>query len=179
MRADRLLYATMTGTDIALYRLDPDLRRDQARHRPQAADHLRQPPGRRPRGVHPVRVHQDRLLLPDQRFRRHGERGHLTWQDSIRYDPTANCRLVGGTSGSPIVDNKSGKIVGINNTANVDGESCSLNNPCEVDRNGSTKVYQGEGYGQETYWITTCLTHNTLDLTKAGCLLPKPLPVTP
>jgi len=32
-----------------------------------------------------------------------------------------------------------------------------------------------QNYGQETYWIDTCLTSTrTIDLNKTGCLLTKP-----
>ncbi len=174
VHTDRLLYATMTGTDIALYRLT------------QTYDQIKRATGLKAMTIsaqHPVSGRA--LSIPSgyaktvYSCRLHGFAAQVneaiwTWHDSIRYDPTANCQLVGGTSGSPIVDNKTGKIVGINNTANVDGLACELNNPCEVQPDGSTKVYQGEGYGQETYWITTCLRHNTIDLNKHGCLLPKP-----
>ena len=43
----------------------------------------------------------------------------------------------------------------------------------EVSANGTTTEKRGQGYGQETYWIITCLNSaNAIDLTVAGCLLP-------
>jgi len=175
VHTDRLLYATMTGTDIALYRLT------------QTYSEIQHATGLKPltiSGTHPVDGRDISIpsgyskIVYSCQINGFADTVHeaiWTWRDSIRYDPTSNCQLVGGTSGSPLVDNKSGKVVGINNTANVDGlQDCEINNPCEVQPDGSTKAYQGEGYGQETYWITTCLDHNVLDLNKAGCLLPKP-----
>ena len=175
VQTDRLLYATMTGTDIALYRLT------------ETYDQIKRATGLRALTIastHPVDGRA--VSIPAgywkityscqiNGFVPTVNEAIWSWQDSIRYDPTSDCQLIGGTSGSPIIDNKSKKIVGINNTANVDGESCTLNNPCEVDSDGNVTAVKGAGYGQQTYWITTCLTHNTLDLNKAGCLLPKPL----
>jgi hypothetical protein len=100
-----------------------------------------------------------------------------TWHDSVRYN--TGCSPIHGTSGSPIVDLASNQLVGINNTGNDDGGMCTLDNPCEVDPDGTTHETQGQSYGQETYWFNTCLTAtNSLDLNKAGCLA-APQPVTP
>jgi hypothetical protein len=50
-----------------------------------------------------------------------------------------------------------------------------MNNPCEVDENGTVTVRPDQSYGQQTYWFTTCLTaSNAIDLSKQGCLLAKP-----
>jgi len=96
-----------------------------------------------------------------------------TWHDSLRYSP--GCDTIHGTSGSPVVSVASGELVGINNTGNDNGQMCTLNNPCEVDPNGTTHAYFGQTYGQETYWFTTCLNSaRQIDLTVTGCLLTKP-----
>jgi hypothetical protein len=67
-------------------------------------------------------------------------------------------------------------IVGIHNTTNDNGQKCTINNPCEVDRKGHVTVHQGRHYGEETWWFTTCLTADgrKLDLDRQGCALPKP-----
>jgi hypothetical protein len=96
-----------------------------------------------------------------------------TWHDSVRY--STGCDTIAGTSGSPIVDTASGQLVGINNTGNEDGESCTLDNPCEVAADGTVTVIEGQSYGQETYWFDTCLTSTrTIDLSISGCRLTKP-----
>jgi hypothetical protein len=49
---------------------------------------------------------------------------------------------------------------------------CTLNNPCEVAADGTTTAHQGQSYGQQTWWITTCLNSSRqVDLTVAGCKL--------
>ncbi|MET9501081.1 serine protease [Streptomyces sp. NPDC006622] len=99
--------------------------------------------------------------------------GDWTWKDSVRY--TSACQTIGGTSGSPVVDQATGKVVAVNNTGNEDGESCTVNNPCEVDANGNVTVRQGINYAQETYQFPACFTtRNQLNLSAAGCALPKP-----
>jgi V8-like Glu-specific endopeptidase len=99
--------------------------------------------------------------------------GDWTWKDSVRY--TSACQTIGGTSGSPVVDQATGKVVAVNNTGNEDGESCTVNNPCEVDAAGNVTVRQGINYAQETYQFPACFTtRNQLNLSAAGCTLPKP-----
>jgi hypothetical protein len=174
VRADRVLYATMTGTDVTLYRLTSTFATLSSRY---GATALTIASSRAAAG--------SSIDIPSSYWKRiwnckiDGFVGTLredvwTWHDSIRYD--VNCDTIHGTSGSPIVSATSGQIVGINNTGNDNGQMCTLNNPCEVAANGTTAAHQGQSYGQETYWFTTCLTSaNAIDLDKAGCLLPKPL----
>jgi hypothetical protein len=96
-----------------------------------------------------------------------------TWHDSIRL--ADGCGTIPGTSGSPIISVATGELVGVNNTSNENGQSCTLDNPCEVADNGSVTVVQGRRYGQEAYWFTTCLTTSrTIDLSLAGFLLTRP-----
>jgi hypothetical protein len=173
VRADMVLYATMTGTDVTLYRLNQTYAQIQSQF-----------------GVSPLTlsdthpVNQSSMFIASGFFKRiwnctiNGFVGTLredqwTWHDSIRYD--LGCNTIHGTSGSPVVDLNTNRQVGINNTGNDDGAMCTLNNPCEVDPDGTTHVTQGQSYGQQTYWFTTCLNSSRqIDLTIAGCLLTKP-----
>ncbi|MEU8791075.1 serine protease [Streptomyces sp. NPDC048643] len=99
--------------------------------------------------------------------------GDWTWKDSVRY--TSACNTIGGTSGSPVVDQATGKVVAVNNTGNEDGQRCTVNNPCEVDASGNVTVRQGINYAEETYQIPACFTTgNKLNLAASGCVLPKP-----
>ena len=176
VRADRVLYATMTGTDVTLYRLS------------QTFSQIRNATGLNAITIassHPVDGHA--ISIPSSYWKRtyscaiNGfvstlREDQWTWHDSIRYlYPNSTCQTIGGTSGSPIIDNASLQIVGINNTSNEQGQACTLDNPCEVNADGSLTYTKGQNYGQETYWFTTCLTStNTIDLNKTGCLLTKP-----
>jgi V8-like Glu-specific endopeptidase len=92
------------------------------------------------------------------------------WKDSIRY--TSACQTIGGTSGSPVISG--GKVVGVNNTGNEDGQRCTLDNPCEVDAAGNVTVHYKTNYGEETYGIPACLTAaGEIALTQTGCSLPR------
>ncbi len=80
--------------------------------------------------------------------------------------------MIGGTSGSPIVLKGSRIVLGVNNTINQNGQSCTMNNPCEVDESGNISARQGVGYAQQSYWFYTCLdAEKNLDLAIPGCLL--------
>ena len=97
-----------------------------------------------------------------------------TFNESIRYSQPG-CEIVGGTSGSPLISELTNEIIGINNTTNEDGESCTMNNPCEVDRAGHVTATKGRAYGQQTHWIYSCLdAQHKINLSLPGCLLPKP-----
>ncbi len=94
--------------------------------------------------------------------------------DSIRY--TDSCDTVGGTSGSPIVARGTRNVIAINNTANENGKTCAVNNPCEIDESGKVTVLKGKKYGQQTYNIYSCLRPDfNIDLSIEGCTLPKPI----
>ncbi len=94
-----------------------------------------------------------------------------TFEDSIRYS-RPGCETIGGTSGSPIIQTGTRNIIGINNTGNEDGEECTMNNPCEIDPKGGVIFNRGWSYGQQTYWIYSCLdSNNNLDLSIKGCQL--------
>ncbi len=99
------------------------------------------------------------------------EEGYV-WKNSLRFS-RPGCETIGGTSGSPITKAGTKIVIGINNTGNEDGESCSMNNPCEVDQNGKISFTKGYSYGQQTYWLYSCLTtSNEVDIAVPGCQLP-------
>lgn len=175
LRATRLAYATMTDTDIALYRLSQSYAQIQQRYGTTAlalsANH--------PATGTAVKVVSGywRTMYDCQveAFVYQLRESQWTWRDSIRYASAASCQTIGGTSGSPVVDVASGAVVGVNNTANENGETCTLDNPCEVDESGNITVRFGARYGQQTYQINTCLgAGNTINLSLPGCALPKP-----
>ncbi len=173
VRADMLLYATMTNTDVALYRLNTTFASIQSTYGVTALTIS---------DTHPV--DGSSMFIPSSYWKQiwnctiNGfvptlREDAWTFHDSIRY--STGCNTTHGTSGSPIIDLASDKIVGINNTGNDNGQMCTLNNPCEVDPDGTTHAYQGQSYGQQTYWFTTCLdSSRAIDLTVPGCLLTRP-----
>lgn len=173
LTSTKISYGTMTDTDVTLYELD-------ATYEEIKSD----------TGIDPLEVQAEHpekgtamtvvsgywketyscsidAFVPELR-----EDG-WTMKDSLRY--TKECETKGGTSGSPVVDDSSGKIIGINNTRNEDGEECTLNNPCEVDKDGKVTVHEGIAYGQQTHTLTSCMAAgNKVDLSLPDCKLPKP-----
>ena len=100
--------------------------------------------------------------------------GDWLFKDSVRY--TDGCDTIGGTSGSPIIAKGTRSVIAINNTANEDGQRCTVNNPCEVNQEGTITVLKDKKYGQQTFNIYSCLSPDFgIDLTRAGCVLAKPV----
>ncbi|KAB1987878.1 S1 family peptidase [Streptomyces triticiradicis] len=173
LRASKVAYSTMTDTDITIYQLTSTYATIKNSYGISALT---------VQDTHPVAGtaitvasgYWKRLYTCNiDGFVYRLKEGDWTWKDSVRY--TSACQTIGGTSGSPVVDRSTGKVVAVNNTGNEDGERCTVNNPCEVDANGTVTVRQGINYAEETYQIPACFTTgNKLDLSLSGCVLPKP-----
>ncbi|WP_026211898.1 putative Ig domain-containing protein [Longispora albida] len=172
LRADKLIYATMTDTDVALYQLTVTFASIKTSYGVTAMTVSDTHPATGVAMTIPSSYWKQTWSCSVNGFVPTLRESEWTWHDSIRY--SMPCDTKPGTSGSPIVETSTGKVIGVNNTGNESGQMCTLNNPCEVDANGNTTAKMGQSYGQQTYWFTTCLTSNALDLNKAGCLLPKP-----
>ncbi|MER7842916.1 serine protease [Kitasatospora sp. NPDC096077] len=173
LNATKVVYSAMTGTDVTIYQLD------------SSYDSIQAQSGISPLTIsadHPVQGTDIRVVSGYWKqtyscsvdgFAYQLKEADWTFSDSVRY--TSGCNVIGGTSGSPVVDANTGQVVAVNNTINEDGQSCTLNNPCEVDQSGAVTVHQGIGYAQETYIIPACFSAgNTLDLTLPGCTLARP-----
>ncbi|THA57148.1 serine protease [Streptomyces sp. A1136] len=173
LRASKVAYATMTDTDISIYQLTSTYAQIQSQYGISALTL---------NDAHPVQGTPIKVVSGYWKrtyscdvdgFAYRLKEGAWTWKDSVRY--TSSCNTIGGTSGSPVIDTASGKVVAVNNTGNENGERCTDNNPCEVDQNGVVTVREGINYAQETYIIVPCIgAGNKIDLTRPGCTLPKP-----
>jgi V8-like Glu-specific endopeptidase len=173
LRASKIAYSTMTDTDVAVYQLTRSYASIRSTYGINALTL---------NDTHPVagtaisvvsgywkRIYNCSIDGFVYRMRE----GGWTWKDSVRY--TSACNTIGGTSGSPVIDQSTGRVVAVNNTGNEDGQSCTVNNPCEVDENGNVTVRQGINYAQQTYLLAACFgLDNKLDLYASGCVLPKP-----
>jgi V8-like Glu-specific endopeptidase len=174
VNAVRILYATMTRTDVTLYRLKETYAEIESKfgthpftlamNYPSIGEGIDIISGYWHRG-YTCRVE---AIIPELR-----EAG-WSMNDSIRYS-RPGCETIGGTSGSPVISLTTKEIVGINNTGNENGEKCTMNNPCEVDSRGTITYKKGLSYAQETSWFYTCLTADRkIDLNLPGCRLAKP-----
>lgn len=168
----KLVYATMTGTDIALYQLNKSYAQLTA-----GGAKVFKLAAKGPREADPLHLVAGGLrkswscavggVVPELR-----EEGYVL-NDAIRY--TEDCRPEGGASGAPLIDPHTGVVVGIHNTGNELGEVCTANNPCEVASDGRMSVHKARRYGQQTAGIVTCLTTGSrVDLSLPKCSLTKP-----
>ncbi|ACU70822.1 conserved hypothetical protein [Catenulispora acidiphila DSM 44928] len=174
VRADKLLYATMTDTDISVYELTTTFAALSSQYGATPLTISASHPAANTSIAIPSAYWDRTWRCTLNGFAGTVEEDQWTWHDSLRYGATG-CAVIGGSSGSPDVDTATGQVVGVNNTINEDGQMCTLDNPCEVGSDGTTTEHKGQGYGQETYWLTTCLTaSNAINLSTPGCLLPKP-----
>ncbi|MFI8261991.1 MULTISPECIES: S1 family peptidase [unclassified Streptomyces] len=173
LRASKIAYATMTDTDISIYQLTKTYAQIQSQYGITALT-LNDARPVQGTAIKVVSGYWKRIYSCNvDGFAYRLKEGEWTWKDSVRY--TSSCNTIGGTSGSPVIDTTTGKVVAVNNTGNEDGQRCTENNPCEVDETGQVTVRQGINYAQETYIIVPCIgAGNKIDLTRAGCTLPKP-----
>ncbi|MDD9375293.1 serine protease [Streptomyces sp. ZAF1911] len=173
LRASKISYATMTDTDISIYQLTKTYAQISSQYGISALTL---------NDAHPVQGTAIKVVSGYWKrtyscnvdgFAYRLKEGEWTWKDSLRY--TSSCNTIGGTSGSPVIDTTTGKVVAVNNTGNEDGGSCTVNNPCEVSESGAVTVRQGINYAQQTYIIVPCVgPGNAIDLNRPGCTLPKP-----
>ncbi|MFD5033964.1 trypsin-like serine peptidase [Streptomyces sp. NPDC058405] len=173
LRASKVAYGTMTDTDVSLYQLTTTYAQIQSTYGIAALE-LNAARPVQGTAIKVVSGYWKRIYSCNiDGFAYQLKEGAWTWKDSVRY--TSSCNTIGGTSGSPVIDNATGKVVAVNNTGNESGGRCTDNNPCEVDQNGNVTVRQGINYAQETYGIVACVAAgNQIDLSRAGCTLPKP-----
>lgn len=171
LEATKILYSTMTKTDVTLYELRETFADILAKYKIQAmvlsSVH--------PRENDPIEIvsgyWRRGYTCAIETFVPELKEDVFTSVDSIRYS-LPGCDVIGGTSGSPIILKGTRTVIGINNTINESGEQCTMNNPCEVDAKGNISARKGVGYGQQTYWFYTCLNADlNLDLSIPGCLL--------
>lgn len=170
--AKEVIYATMTKTDMTLYKLRESYADIKARtgirpltlssKRPGIGDKIEVISGYWKRG----------FSCSIETFAYQLKEGDWISEDSMRYS-RPGCETYGGTSGSPVVLTGTRTVVGVNNTGNDNGQRCTENNPCEIDDKGNVTFKKGWAYGQQTFWIYSCLNSNKeFDLSVSGCLLP-------
>ena len=172
LHATEIVYSSMTKTDITIYRLKEtyaDITKNFSVRpfmlvstHPTVGQPMQVVSGYWSRGYEC----QIEAFIP------HLKEGGWLWDDSIRYS-RPGCEVIGGTSGSPIVQTGTRNVIGINNTGNMSGEMCTADNPCEEDAQQQNPVaHEGYSYGEQTYQIYSCINaKNELDLTVPGCML--------
>lgn len=173
VNATKILYSTMTGTDMTIYVLAQTYREIRERFQIRA----RMLANRYPTVGEEIDIISGywkigysckvEAIIPTLK------EDDWTMHESILYS-RPGCFTKGGTSGSPIISVKTGEVIGVNNTGNESGQKCTMNNPCEIDENGKVTAEKGRAYGQQTHWLYGCLAgKNEIDLNLPGCKLAK------
>jgi len=166
---NRLVYATMTGTDIALYRAD----KTYAQLAAEGAKvfQLTTTPIQ-PGDPLTLAYSSSRLNCTAEAVVPHLREGGYQLDRSIRYATTQGCAPWHGMSGSALLAADGTTVAGVHNTHNDSGEQCTDNNPCEVDAYGTVTSTKDRGYGQQVDQIAGCLTTGSkLDLSRESCAL--------
>lgn len=171
--ATRMVYATMTGSDLALYKLTTSYAQLAAKNLPSFTFAQNAPaPG------DPIRVLAGKegkdwscsveAIVPELR-----ENGYSQF-NSIRYASEPGCgtdngRWWGG-NGAALVNPTTGEFIGVHSTSNDAGLECTENNPCEVNPDGTTTAVEGRAYGQPTAVLNSCLVAGSeYDPSRPGC----------
>lgn len=173
VRGVRLRYATMYRTDLAIYELREsyaDLAAGGvtplalAARGPSRGDSIRIPSGY---------WGEQRSCVTTGTVHRLHER-EWDWWRSIRLPARDGCAIRGGYSGAPIIDQTTGAVVGVTNTAYIGGRRC-IDSACEENKRGVVRMVRHMNYGQQTSWITTCIgADRRFDVDVQGCRLAKP-----
>jgi V8-like Glu-specific endopeptidase len=173
VRGVHLRYASMYRTDLAVYELREtyaDLAAGGvtplvlSTSGPSRGDKVRIPSG--------YWVEQRGCTTTGTAYRVH-ER-EWDWWRSIRLPALDGCAIRGGYSGSPIVSRETGEVVGIANTGYVGGRRC-IDSACEENQRGVVRMVRHMNYGQQTWWLTTCVgADRRFDLSASGCKLAEP-----
>lgn len=175
--AEQLLYATLTGADIALYQLNETYEAIEQRT-----------------GVKPFVIAEQKEVASGisietpSAAHRHNQTcltaGRVVklreamweWNSVLRM--SSECKIIGGYSGGPVVRSDTNEVIGVVGTTHFgDGKPCELNNPCEVDDSGvSTVGAKGQPYFHAARQIQDCLdASKNFDLNAVTCPLRKPL----
>ena len=89
------------------------------------------------------------------------------------FDRTGCADVQEGSSGSPVISRRTGRIVALLNTTNTGAPwytACQINSPCEPTRTGSVQP-QNTSYATPLVGIGHCFVNGDLDIAAPGCPL--------
>lgn len=178
----RVAYATMKGTDLAILELDASYGQVEARGlRPLEIQMEPAAPGERvvAVGVPVTGVPQDEQYLREADCTITGRTQlmefHWTWYGFLRTDCAD---IKAGSSGSPLISSRTGRLVGIVNTTTQGaahigpGFACYLGVPCEIGRDNNPVTVAGATYAIPVAGLENCFAPTgRLDTTRGGCPL--------
>ncbi|WP_075724218.1 S1 family peptidase [Corynebacterium aquilae] len=166
---NKALYATMTDSDIAIYRVGMSYRDIYRYYRtvPRVLSDVAPTVGD---NLHVTSGYWKRTwdCTFDGIADKVQESG-WTWEGVTRM-VGPSCKTQPGSSGSPVL-NDAGKIVAVNNAGNFDGAACRNNNACE-NNDGNITVIPGARYATRTDQVPGCFSGSEVNMAKPECTLP-------
>jgi hypothetical protein len=191
LHTSRVLYSTSFKTDVGLYRLRLTYAQIRQRYHVPALTFATHRPRRHATVLVPSGFAKRVYSCTLNGFAYRLFNDTFDWRHSLRFTSSPTCRTIHGTSGSPVLNPRTRDVLGVNNAINLappkcaQGEVCSARKTaldcsislCEQTRAGRVTQHVHRRYGQQTWWLTTCVgAHRKINLDLAGCLLPKPRP---
>ncbi len=182
VQSDRIVYASLTDTDVMLLRLDETYDQIERRTgvRPFVVSDDTSFPERLALRLPSGLWQNDRFCEIEEMVRTVKEHRWL-WSDVMRLrrmDPDT-CLTPSGVSGSPLIRKDTNEVIGVLGTTNTEsGIPCELHNPCEVKADGSVVAPAREqSYVHSVHKLYACLdAARNLDTRTPNCLLPRPRP---
>jgi hypothetical protein len=165
VRVKRIVFASAKGLDLSIYALGPSLRAFRAK----GVQPLRIAPGSPGGGrkVETVGIPVAGVGRKERMLRRSGcttrPRTKRLLEDSwVWYHVIpSNCRgIVGGSLGSPLIDRRSGNVLGVINTTTLFGDrlpACSSGRPCEIRGGDSLRPRRNTTYAIPTSGLRACI----------------------
>ena len=170
----KVVFATMTGVDLAVIQLDATIKKIKANgYRIYSLAETLPQLGMKLEfdsfyaNVHSrCEVDKDVAMLKEAPW---------TWRNAWRMKSEQNCCYVEGQSGTAGIEPESGLIYALAQTVYEGGQSCSLDNPCEVDpETGAISTGQpGQGYAVATASLYGCYNQESalFDFNLENCTL--------
>jgi Trypsin-like peptidase domain len=179
VQAEEIVYGTLTGGDIMLLRLSETY--DEIERRTSVKPFVVSQDTSFPAGL-ALRMpssfwQNDRACAIDGVAEKVKE-FRWSWGPVLRLRLDVDtCLFPHGASGSPAIRTDTNEVIGVAGTASDgDGGPCELNNPCEVNAGGSTRVAaKDQAYVHFVHQFYSCLDGaRDVDLAVPGCTLPRP-----
>jgi len=174
LTTSKLLFATMSVRDIAIYELDLTYGEilDQFKIDPFII-----------KGTQSLKKH-DLIEIPSGfwglrwfcRFRRVSENnvqsGQYIWKETLILN-RCDQEIVGGTSGSPTILSGTNWVVGLHNAYDFSTHNrCSETDACEIDGEGKVLSRKGDSFSQNIDFLLDCLDENSIFIPEQ-CELPQ------
>lgn len=168
LRVRRVIFSTMTTTDVSILELEESLQTLERDHGVNAfildlEDH------RASGQADVIASYFNRRFSCPLEGQVHLNEGPYRTTEGVRLG--MGCSIYPGVSGSPIIRAGSNHMIGLANTHfSGSGQDCSLNNPCEVDNQGRRRSAEiGRSYGVALSNLKGCTHGGEFDFTRSTC----------